>query len=147
MKNTVFILMTLLALPAVAETETLKHNANFFANSLRRDADQEEASSIVRTGNGCTGFFVANKNNRLLVASARHCFDYQATTNCASGSIHLVTARGTHALTCSSLVVSRADNDMFIMEVKPDSVGVDAVLKDISFLKLSAKKPADGQRL
>jgi len=96
--------------------------ADFFSTSTRRNLRASELGSIVSlsTDKGnCTGFRVKNDQGRLYIATARHCFDYQATLACKE-SRFLVGTMGDPAylLDCLRIIAASTEDDMMIFEAE-----------------------------
>lgn len=122
---------------------SITSRADFFVNSKRRDPNEKDkmtsAMVMIETfGGNCTGFFVKNKNNRLLIVTARHCGEYQFTKRCKSGSIWLTTEAGHFKGKCLNTLIDNSDYDVALFEAqfkKPE----DEVRAKISFAQMSAK--------
>lgn len=60
-------------------TDNSSKEKQFFENSIRRDANASELTPVVRIYvpgtniTGCTGYFIANQNDRAYIATGRHC--------------------------------------------------------------------------
>lgn len=97
-------------------------------NSNRRDPTESEFRSIVNIDGGCAGFFVANENSDFLVATARHCVEFEATKKCEAGEIFVnFEASPSDAPTlavpsavgiCKEIVAGTSKDDLFIMKVE-----------------------------
>ena len=84
----------------------------FFQNSSRRDATRLEASQVAHVG-GCAAFFLENSKDRVYLASARHCFEYQITDWCRTGS---VTGNDGTTGTCTRVVAADDRHDIAVFE-------------------------------
>ena len=115
-------------------------------NTVRRSPRSgEETSAILRVGSGCTGFFVANKANRLIVGTARHCVKYQITERCEAGTLAVATASGRHEGYCKAVVAASLKDDLALIEVEFPNAGED-LKSEISFLKLASYVPRPWSR-
>lgn len=96
----------------------LKH---FFENSTRRDPSADEANAIVRL-KGCTGFFVANDQDRLFVMTARHCFGRpyeEAPQRWCDSDLGTVTDANSGAVgKCHRVVAATEKYDLTLLEFK-----------------------------
>jgi len=104
---------------------TLLTPGMFFENSVRRDpGPQDPIDAIVHvyftSDSGarfsCTGFFLQNGTEEFMVATARHCFQYQVTQACDSGQIEFKTAVGGFSGRCSNVIVADPRDDFTILE-------------------------------
>jgi hypothetical protein len=121
MKNQSFApLLSLLFLAACGEGHKISNlevtaGANFFENSRRVDASPDQKAGLARL-RGCTGFFLKNANAKNLVATARHCFSYDAPTWCKTGVVK-DEASGTD-LRCKSVAVGDQRHDLVVLELE-----------------------------
>jgi hypothetical protein len=111
-------LLSLFILAACGEGQQSKKlqvtaGANFFENSRRVDANAAQKRGLARL-RGCTGFFLKNAQNKNLIATARHCFSYNAPEWCATG-IAKDEASGTE-LRCKSVAAGDSRHDLVVLE-------------------------------
>jgi len=128
----------------------LEGKADYFANTRRRVATEEELKPIVRmdvlpdgTHTGCTAFFVRNGAGRQLVASARHCTDNAITRWCDGGGT-VSTGDRAHLGTCTRIVAADVKHDIAVFEVAMDE-GFDP--SDYESLRLGGFVANAGTRL
>lgn len=88
---------------------------NFFENSRRREATNVEKARVVRLPMGCTGFYVENSQRKTVVATARHCVDYNATDWCKKLGEMTDAVSGTKG-TCKAIVAGDGLHDIFLFE-------------------------------
>lgn len=137
MKNLLFPLLLVLVscgqnhLPQKLEVTA---GANFFENSRRVDATSEQKAGLARL-RGCTGFFLKNAQNKNLVATARHCFSYDAPTWCKTG-VAKDEASGVE-LRCKSVAVGDTRHDLVVLELEdaPRNRSLDFELAGFSLTK------------
>jgi len=119
MKNlSIAPLLSLLILAACGEGQQVNKlevtaGANFFENSRRVDATTAQKRGLARL-RGCTGFFLKNAQDKNLVATARHCFNYDAPQWCATG-IAKDEASGVD-LRCKSVAAGDGRHDLVVLE-------------------------------
>jgi hypothetical protein len=123
--------------------------ANFFANSKRRDADPKsaQARSLVRVWCGDhkkpdTGFFVKNAHDEYFIATAQHCASYHFSEYCAAGKIKIETQAGTFKGQCIKPLAMTPEQDavVFAVDIRGGASRSD-VLSQITFLTLSTENP------
>lgn len=119
MKNLSLVpLLSLLILAACGDGQQTSKlqvtaGANFFENSRRVDATAEQKRGLARL-RGCTGFFLKNAQEKNLIATARHCFSYNAPQWCATGTAK-DEATGTE-LRCKTVAAGDARHDLVVLE-------------------------------
>src|SRR5262245_28084080 len=70
---------------AASNASDVSVTKQFFKNATRRDATTEEAALTAKITNiGCTAFFVESTSDKTLMASARHCFNFDAPNWCST---------------------------------------------------------------
>jgi hypothetical protein len=107
---TVSLFMGLTFIPAQASTFQMEQ---FFSNSERGDASQEEKDWTANVG-GCAAFFVANTSGKTILASARHCFGHAITNWCRqNGRIRTNTGKQGN---CTKIVAADARFDIAFFE-------------------------------
>lgn len=108
--------------------------ANFFENSRRLDATADQKAGLARL-RGCTGFFLKNAQNKNLVATARHCFSYNAPQWCATGTAK-DEATGME-LRCKTVAAGDARHDLVVLEFEdaPRDRSLDFELATFSLAK------------
>lgn len=105
---------------------SLLSSYNFFANSERRDLSPEEQRLILRAvkpgqSRGCAAFMVENNQNRLLVGTARHCYNWKITEACQDDQIRIVPDEGLSANVvgrCTQVIASSVLHDVTIIEIE-----------------------------
>lgn len=112
----------------VAQFDTqLLRPTNFFEGSQRRNVTKDEITSFLRVifepapTRLCGAFRVQSKDNRFLVASSRHCFDFDESNACERKQIRIATADSTGNYffgSCKKIIVSSPSDDLFIMDVQ-----------------------------
>lgn len=104
---------------AVDATRDESQLQQFFVNAERREPASEESAAIVRL-RGCTGFFVRNTKNQVLMMTARHCLGSKAADAadvwCASGVAVADTNSGALG-TCKRVVAAEAGYDLTMFEM------------------------------
>lgn len=122
-----------------------------FEGALRRESlSNDEGRAIVKvstrkadgSSGRCTGFFVKNRDNKPLVATARHCAQYDLTLACKDRRVSITTQFGAHSGVCRKTVVSVDHLDMAIIEVRIPNWRT--VSREIDFLELSEQAPRVG---
>ncbi len=101
---------------ASTDPNRLQH---FFANANRRDPTFQESMGIVRL-KGCSGFYVANTSNRVLVMTARHCLGMQPTAVedwCAARGSVRDTNTDTIG-TCAKVIAASVSYDLILLEMQ-----------------------------
>lgn len=115
-------------------------------NTVRRSPrSEDESSAILKVGMGCTGFFVANRQDRLIIGTARHCVRYEITERCKARSLNVTTANGKHEGYCKGVVAASVKDDLALIEVEFPDAG-EELRNEISFLKLAAYVPRPWNR-
>ncbi len=99
---------------------------DFFENSSRRNASQDEKKSIARFWSldskdkpkgWCTAFFIKNNKNKILMATARHCADYKFTEACEKQKFRLELATDRNLIgRCRGIIVGGNQDDLIIFE-------------------------------
>ncbi len=145
---------------AWATLETLAENAardvpaaarkiNFYQNARRRDPSAEELKPIVKINTRmftCAGFFVKNRANDFLIATARHCALYRFEKVCKEDGVEVITAAGGFRGRCERVIAEGTYDDMVVFKARfsnPDR----KILKSIGFLALSAVTAPQGMPL
>lgn len=90
---------------------------SFFPNSLRRPPLKGETAinAIAKLDMGCTGFYLSNSADKVLLMSARHCTKYQPKEWCKAGGKATDQADGT-TRTCKDTVFFDGKSDIVIYE-------------------------------
>jgi hypothetical protein len=87
----------------------------FFENARRREAAGIEREQVVRVP-GCTAFFVENRGGSATIASARHCFNYSATSFCKGGGTF--TTNDGQKGRCLEVVAGDATHDIVLFKAE-----------------------------
>ena len=90
----------------------------FFENSLRGDATQEEANWTAKV-KGCAAFFLETDNGSVMMASARHCFSYSITNWCNRDG--RITRNDGAVGYCKSIIAADSEYDIAVFEADFDS--------------------------
>lgn len=120
------------------DAATIARKINFFKNATRRDPTALERKAIVNVNSksACAGFFVKNRANDFLIATARHCAAYDFEKACKEGGVDIVTSEG-YKGQCDSVVAEGREDDMVVFKAR--LIGApQKILASIDFLKLSA---------
>ncbi len=99
-------------------------NIYFSMNSIRRNATQQEEHFILTTGS-CAAFFVDNRDQRLLVATARHCFNYKMTKACEDKNNWYISMKkelSPFVGICKRVVAGTSQDDLVIIEIEFEDV-------------------------
>jgi hypothetical protein len=87
----------------------------FFENARRREATGIEREQVVRVP-GCTAFFVESRGGSAMIASARHCFNYSATSFCKGGGTF--TTNDGQKGRCLEVVAGDATHDIVLFKAE-----------------------------
>ncbi len=88
----------------------------FFENSKRDIVFQKDKKAMgIAKLNGCTGFFIKNSENKNLIGTARHCFNYDAPTWCNAKS-EVTDYYNSKRLKCVGIVAGDSYHDTIIFE-------------------------------
>ena len=121
------------------ERPTSSEPDQFFANAKRREASNAEGKLVLRVP-GCTAFFIENTKNLAIVASARHCYEFSATTFCETGG-GFQTNDG-EVGRCLNVLAGDAEHDLVMFRAEfPFVPGPEHTLRASSF------RPEVGTRL
>jgi hypothetical protein len=90
----------------------------FFQNSIRGDANQMESDWTANV-KGCAAFFLETNNGSVMMASARHCFNYAITNWCQTDG-KIVTNTGKVGR-CKRVVAAQSNYDISVFEASFDS--------------------------
>jgi hypothetical protein len=99
---------------------------NFFENSERRDLSGQEQRFILRAVKpgqaiGCTAFLIENNQDRILVGTARHCYNWKITEACNEDQIRITTDEGFSANVvgrCTQVIASSVLHDVAVIEIE-----------------------------
>lgn len=83
----------------------------FFSNSVRRDAIGSEREQVLQLPQ-CTAFYLENRHNDAIIASARHCFDFRPLEFCQNGGVF--TAPDGEQGLCREVIAADEQNDIVI---------------------------------
>lgn len=127
--------------------------ADFFENAFRRDPTEFEKKSVAffvsveskdRKVSTCTSFFVENNQNKLFLATARHCAGYKFSEACDKKEFRVHFASDMNIIgQCKSIVAGYIDEDLVIFEAE---FNVD-ISNKIAPLKLTYNTPPLKTRL
>lgn len=99
----------------VTETkQEITKGANLYENSRRIDAPQSERAGIALL-KGCTGYFLKNDKNKNILATARHCFEYNAPKWCEAGQVQDVSSGA--QLRCKRVIADDGQHDLVVFEM------------------------------
>ena len=85
----------------------------FFENSKRSDATRQEADWTAKV-RGCAAFFIETNNDKVLMASARHCFNYSINNWCALDG-RIVRNDGAQGR-CTRVIAAKQNYDIAVFE-------------------------------
>ena len=89
--------------------------ANFFENSRRVEAPQDEKRGLGRLG-GCTAYFLKNTQDKNFVATARHCFSYNAPNWCPRGVVK--DEFSGEQIRCKGIAAGDGKHDLIVFELE-----------------------------
>lgn len=89
--------------------------------------------------------FLIRENNRLFIATAQHCANYDFEKYCNSSGVHVSTATGNFKGYCESIIISHETSDFVIFEAR--FFNSEQVKRNIEFLTLADTVPAGGTAL
>jgi V8-like Glu-specific endopeptidase len=98
-----------------SEALASRADAQFFANSMRRDASASEAKKVAWLG-GCTTFFVENNQGKTYLVTARHCVDHAITTWCSRHG-RIVDNQGREG-ECTRVIAADREHDIALYEAQ-----------------------------
>jgi V8-like Glu-specific endopeptidase len=93
------------------------HARMIFENVERTDATDEEKATVLMHQGGCTGFWPANKTDRLLAATAKHCLAGKTPKEACDAKMEFYSNYG-DTFICKKVLVEHKKNDTFIVEVE-----------------------------
>lgn len=132
------VLSIVFLLSACGQMDSASTTQQFYSASKRRPPKAAELGFIGHL-NGCTAFFVENKNQKPLVMTARHCVQYSIGNWCSGGG--QITDMYGNTGTCKKVVAASSGYDLALVEmnIAPDSRR--------TYLKLASYTPPVNARL
>lgn len=146
---------TIAALLTLTLSITALAGGDFFENSPRRDATETEGRGILRmniaqaggTQTWCSAFFVRNSKKRPLIATARHCVQFDMASACKMNRLSFVSQANGYSGLCKRVVAESKELDMTLIEADFGTAWVETMLPAIEFYSLSSQRPRVGTRL